>query len=148
MQHRSAAGFTLMELLLVIGIIGVLAAMVIIAINPNKQLAQARDAKRRADVNAILNAVYQYAIDHQGILPSGIPSGTTPKQICVTKAASCNGGVDLDVLTGSYIVAMPTDPHAPVNGTGTDYFIMHDSDGRLTISAPLTEQSSEISTTR
>lgn len=137
-----------MELLLVIGIIGVLAAIVIVAINPNRQLAQARDAKRQSDVNAILNAVYQYAIDHQGVLPPGIPSGTLPKEICVTDAASCNGGVNLDVLTGSYIAAMPVDPHAPANGTGTEYFIAHDADGRLTVSAPLNEQTLPITATR
>ena len=65
-EALAKAGFTLVELLMVIGIIGVLAAIVVVAINPTKQLGSARDTKRRSEVNSILNAVSQYAIDHGG----------------------------------------------------------------------------------
>ena len=41
-------GFTLIEILVVIGIMAVLATIVIIAINPAKQFAQARNADRTA----------------------------------------------------------------------------------------------------
>ncbi len=60
--------FTLIELLLVIGIIAILSGIVIGALSPARQLGSSRDAKRRSDVNTILNAVYQYSIDHQGLL--------------------------------------------------------------------------------
>ena len=65
----SREGFTLIELLLVIGIIAILASIVIVAINPTKQMGDARNAQRRSDVNTILNAVYQYAIDNNGTMP-------------------------------------------------------------------------------
>lgn len=52
--------FTLIELLIVIAILGILAAAVMVAINPAKRLAQARDAQRKSDVNAIANALIGY----------------------------------------------------------------------------------------
>ncbi len=67
--QKNRAGFTLIELLLVIGIIAILAAIVIVAINPTKQLGDARNAQRRSDVNTILNAIWQYAIDNNGNMP-------------------------------------------------------------------------------
>jgi prepilin-type N-terminal cleavage/methylation domain-containing protein len=145
-SFQTRRGFTLIELLLVIGIIAILASIVIVAINPTKQLGDARDAQRRSDVNTILNAVYQYAIDNSGNLPTGIPTGS-PSEICSTGAATCVG-VDLDVLTGSYLVRIPVDPQT-TTGTGTNYFIVQDANGRITVSAPGTEQAeTDISVTR
>lgn len=144
-------GFTLIELLLVIGIIAILAAIVIVAINPTKQLGDARDAQRRSDVNTILNAVYQYSIDNQGNVPSTIPTAAAG-QIC-KDASDCNGaGVDLDILalTGTYLVQIPVDPKEPTTSTGTNYWILQDPvTDRITVSAPEFEQApSEIKVTR
>ena len=139
-------GFTLIELLLVIGIIAILASIVIVAINPTKQLGNARDAQRRSDVNTILNAVYQYAIDNNGALPTGIPTGTA-KGICKSTDADCSNGVNLRVLTGSYLVNIPSDPQA-TTGTGTNYTIVQDANGRITVTAPGAEQTASITVTR
>ncbi len=151
-------GFTLIELLLVIGIIAILAAVVIVAINPTKQLGDARNAQRRSDVNTILNAVYQYAIDNQGNLPAGVPTGTA-KEVCqtdVVNAGSVCGStyVELRTLTGSYVVKMPKDPQRPVysavtrTNTGTNYFIVQAANGRITVTAPGAEQGATITVTR
>lgn len=149
-SFQARRGFTLIELLLVIGIIAILASIVIVAINPTKQLGDARDAQRRSDVNTILNAVYQYAIDNNGNLPSNIPTGTDPTtdsdQICAT-GQTC-GGVSLDVLTGSYLVSIPLDPSVASSSSGTNYYIMQDANGRITVSAPGAEQADSISVTR
>jgi type IV pilus assembly protein PilA len=154
----SRRGFTLIELLLVIGIIAILAAIVIVAINPTKQLGDARNAQRRSDVNTILNAVYQYAIDNNGNLPTGVPTGTA-KEICQTAVTdlgrSCGATyVDLDVLTGSYLVKIPKDPQRTgytstvYANTGSNYWIVQSANGRVTVSATGAEQGATISVTR
>lgn len=127
-------GFTLIELLLVIGIIAILAAIVIVAINPTKQLADARNAQRKADVNTIINAIYQYAID-ENALPSTIT--TTVKYICKSGVeVDCDDdGISLNMLTGSYIVAIPSDP-SKATATGTFYTVVKTANGRITIDAP------------
>lgn len=58
---RSA--FTMIELLLVLAVIAILAAIVIIAVNPTQQLTTSRDAQRNITRNQILKAIDQYLID-------------------------------------------------------------------------------------
>lgn len=144
----SREGFTLIELLLVIGIIAILASIVIVAINPTKQMGDARNAQRRSDVNTILNAVYQYAIDNNGTMPGCLASGSGGS-ICV-KGSSCSGvegsSCNLDSLTTSYIVDLPKDPSG-VTGNDTNYDIKITS-GRVTVEAPKAEQNQTISVTR
>lgn len=140
-------GFTLIELLLVIGIIAILASIVIVAINPTRQLGQARDAQRRSDVNTVLNAVYQYAIDNNGILPSGVT--TTRGEVCTYNAAACTSpAINLRLLSGTYLVNMPRDPQRVATATGTNYFIVQTANGRVTVDAPGAEQTTTISVTR
>ena len=149
-------GFTLIELLLVIGIIAILASIVIVAINPTKQLGDARDAQRRSDVSTILNAVYQYAIDNNGNLPSGIPTGDTSSAKIICQASLdptvCAGngyfGVSLRMLTGAYLTSIPKDPKVSATGTGTNYMIVQDANGRITVFAAHPERATSISVTR
>jgi len=139
-------GFTLLEILLVVAGIAILAGIVILALNPGKQLADTRNSPRRADVNTILNAVYQYSIDNNGSVPASIT--TTPTAVCAT-GGTCTGLIDLSVLTtnGKYLVSLPKDPTAgTANSTG--YNISKDANGRITVSAPSAEQGATISVTR
>lgn len=138
-------GFTLIEVLLVVGIIAILAAIVIIAINPNKQLADAHNAQRRSDIQTIQKAVYLYNID-TGQLPTVIPAVST--EICKEAAASCTGLVNLSALTQNqkYLIAIPTDPKA-TNPNGSGYFIIRDSTtGRIFLDAVFAENAVTIST--
>ncbi|MFA6495346.1 MAG: type II secretion system protein, partial [Candidatus Paceibacterota bacterium] len=49
--------FTLIELLIVIGILAVLVAAIVITLNPAQLLAQARDSKRQQDLSALNQAL-------------------------------------------------------------------------------------------
>ena len=143
-------GFTLLEILLVVATIAILAGIVILAINPNKQLGDTRNAQRRSDIRTILDAVYQYSLDNQGSLPTSI--GTTLTEICKTDAGACTDLIDLSVLTASekYLVTLPIDPICPLgcatNGTG--YKIKKDTYNRITVSGPLAEQGAGMTITR
>jgi len=152
MKIRSPRGFTLIELLLVIGIIAILASIVIVAINPTKQMGDARDAQRRSDVNTLLNAIYQYAIDNKGVMPGCLGAATAPvgpQHICIN--ATCTTVTDPcdlhTTLTPDYLVSIPSDP---LGATGNDTnYTVEISSGRITVTAPETEQAdADISVTR
>ncbi len=139
-------GFTLLEILLVVAAIAILAGIVILAINPTKQLGDTRNAQRRVDVSTILNAVYQYSIDNNGSLPLSITEAQT--EICKT-GGSCTSFIDLSVLTADekYLVSMPYDPTG-VSTNGAGYEIKKSTTGRVTVLAPDAEQGVTISATR
>ena len=156
MNKNNKQGFTLIEVLLVIGIIAILAAIVIIAINPARQLAQARNTQRWSNVNTILNAIHQYAVDNKGTLPGSIPTGTAA-EVCASSvvSTSCTGGmVDMTMLTNleTYLTAVPSDPGCPTGCSasplGVGYKVIKSANGRITVSAPNAELSTVISVTR
>ena len=142
--RKRTAGFTLIEILVVIGIISILATIVIIAINPAKQFAQARNTQRQSNINSILNAVGQHTADNKGVFAGGTPAcpTTAPGNLAVSTATSSifngaagAGDADLSCLTPTYIPSFPTDPTA-ASGNDTGYDVSVDAVGRVTICAP------------
>ena len=147
----SAYGFTLIEVLLVIAILAILAAVVIIALNPAKQLAEARDTQRSSDVFSILNALYQYSLDNEGAFPAEIT--TDGREVCATSSDTCDE-LDLSELTDEekYLVSIPLDPqcahgNSDCTENGTGYYVNRTENGRMTVSAYGAE-TSEIVVTR
>lgn len=133
------AGFTLVELLVAIGIFGVLVAITIVAINPGRQFSRANNSKRQSDVAALLDALGQYSAENSGRLPATIT--TTNKTVSNTGADICG------LLVPNYLSALPVDPGTN-NGTAisscagaytTNYEVALDASGRLLVTAPATE---------
>jgi type IV pilus assembly protein PilA len=148
-KNKNLKGFTLIELLVVIGILAVLLAITLIAINPARQFSQANNTKRRSDVNAILNAIHQYAADYKGVLPAGITTSTL--NIADTGANICAA------LVPQYIAALPSDPTttggANITNCGAAYdtgynVIKSASNSRITVTALGAELSESIAVTR
>lgn len=161
-------GFTLIEILIVIGLIAVLATIVLIAINPARQFAQARDSQRTSNVNSVLNAVGQRIADCKGIfggscgtpavvcpvlpIPSATPTTREVRRILNDTTATTATTVGLkDCIVPTYMSALPFDPKI-TTGVDTHYDLVIESaanGGRITIQAPDTEiQSPDISVTR
>ena len=89
-------GFTLIELLVVIGVIGVLASVLVIVINPVKQLQRARDTRRKSDIAQIQQSLELYRSDKGYYPPNPIGCG----------GALSDGSI-------IYLQKIPCDPKSP-----------------------------------
>ncbi len=141
-------GFTLIEVLLVIVIIAILAGIVIIAVNPARQISQANNTQRSNDVRALLDATQEYALDNRGVLPTELTA-------TATEIGSATGLINIcTYLVPTYLTEMPADPtdddatYTDCTSYATGYNISVDTDGKVTIAAPTAELSETISVTR
>ena len=144
---KQKSGFTLLEILLVIGIIAILAGIVIVAINPSKQLATVRNTQRKSDIKQVANAITQFYIDKSYYPASTTLSTTTLKEICNTGSVSATTTavtgvtcaslclINLSELVPTYITAIPNDPGTT---TTAGYSVML-VNKQPAISAPLAE---------
>lgn len=141
-MSRSTKGFTLLEILLTIGIIAVLATVVMVSLDPVTRFQDARDSRRLSDIQSILSAVHQYVIDNQGSYPTGLD--TTERHIGTAGSGCAIGGecsvggdgdcVDLETTLERYLKDIPFDPE---NGSSslTHYSIQLNSNNIVIVRA-------------
>ena len=119
-------GFTLIELVIVIGILAILATVVVLVLNPAQMLAQARDSQRMSDLGSVKSAIALYlatadspavGATSKGTVSTACWFGTGCTTACsgISTSTAVNGtgwvNVNLTGTTGgSPLSALPLDP--------------------------------------
>ena len=134
-------GFTLLELLIVIGILSILSTTIVLVINPAELLKKARDSQRISDLNTIKTAIAYYITEvaDPNIGDIGMTYSDVAAVVCTfdstTRPTGPNQGafkVDgegwipikfVDITGGSPIGALPRDPAASDDQTGNHYYV-------------------------
>lgn len=145
-------GFTIFEVAVAIGLVIIMAGTVLYFVDPVSQFKRARDTKREADVQAIINVISQRAADNRGIFSCG--AGAVPASS--TRIAVGVGNYDLaPCLVPTYLLTMPFDPaHLGANfASTTDYnsayaIFRSATTGRITVHAIYSEFSEYIYSVR
>lgn len=107
-------GFTIVELLIVIVVIGILAAITIVAYNGIQQ--RGRDAQRKSDVASLQKVLELYHADRGGY---PICTSTSPYIPGTALGASTVTSCLTNALVPTYISKLPTDP---TNSGSYQYF--------------------------
>lgn len=114
-------GFTLIEMILVVGIIAIMATMLLTVLNPFNQFAKAADARRKSDLSQIQKALESYYADNGRYPPNAVS--------CKYSIQGNNGDANDCIEWGSswqpYMNIVPEDPT-----TGHTYIYYVDPNGQ------------------
>ncbi len=148
---KQRQGFTLIEILIVIGLIAVLAGVLIVALNPARQFSQARNAQRWNNMDTIISSIIANTTDAKGTF--NCAAGAIPTT--ATNMAATGGYNIGPCLVPTFAASLPVDPSVTgAHWTSTTdydsgYSVVRDAtSGRVTVSAPGAELGETISMTR
>ncbi len=98
------AGFTLIEMIVVIGVIAILSAMLIAIVDPVSQFQKARDAQRKSDLSQVQKELEQYYQD-----TGHYPVSTSSYQIVGLNSVTVAWGTS-NTNNWPYANQLPKDP--------------------------------------
>lgn len=134
-MRKTVQGFTLVELLIVIAIIAILAAVVVLIINPLELTRRGRDATRISDLANLQSAINVAAQEATasgtdilcvGGLTGGVCTGKSyPETPSVTRKSDGTGWVKVN-LGAQKSVSVPTLPADPTNNAANHYLYCSD----------------------
>lgn len=136
---KRAGGFTLIELIIVITVVAVLAAVAFVILSPSKILNSSQDGRRKVDLQSLKTAVQFYTADHGELPPELSLSGLALNQkdvICGTiNTPSCLGEsntcVNPSSLIPTYLATLPKDP-VEGHDVNTGYYVTRTGTNSLT----------------
>ncbi len=137
-------GFTLIEIILVIAVIGVLAAVVFVAVDPARRFGEAQNSLRDKNCDELEKCLTTLVADNNGTVPAAIAALTLNTPYMLVSAGGSTAGnatcttlgqdiarVDLASLMEPYIGELPIDPDA--TGDDTGYYITRVSDAGFVV---------------
>jgi|SRR3989304_4803890 len=120
MFRKYSRGFTLVELLVIIGLVGVIFAGTITLINPAHQLQKGRDAQRKGDLKTIQQAAELFRADNSRYPMFGSEASPVGGWAPASSMVLNIGGV-------TYLRTIPTGP----SGNSCDYVYMVPGSGNV-----------------
>ncbi len=121
---KNSFGFTLVELIVVIGILSILAVVGLVAINPLVQFQKANDSRRKADFSQIQKALETYYQD-KGSYP--LSSVTSPLYRITVPGQTTPTTINWGEQWQPYMNLVPKDPIASKNyvyySAGQSYYL-------------------------
>ena len=113
MSGQVKRAFTLVEILIIVAILGILAAVVIPKLQDYSQ--KAKEANAKATLKLLRDAIERYAAQHNGIPPGYISNNTnsTPDGMIFLKqlvTATNSSGATINGEFGPYLTNIPANP--------------------------------------
>ena len=143
-KKKRILGFSMIELMVIIGGIGILLAVTVSYVNPLQRIGESRDSVRWSDVETVAQALELYVIDNEQI-PSDF---STPLVLVGEKYVLCNSADtltcdgdensclvidDADFL--AYLDTLPVDPDKS-SAADTGYYVMREGNqGKIAVGA-------------
>ncbi|MFA6532446.1 MAG: prepilin-type N-terminal cleavage/methylation domain-containing protein [Patescibacteria group bacterium] len=115
MELKKNSGFTLLEILIVVSLLAIIAAAIIVFLNPMLQINKAQDSRKKSDLNVLKKSFEDYYNDKNCYPTLEKVCYNAKSQYAPNEAKTCNicGSNPLSPSFTPYMTALPCDPESP-----------------------------------